>query len=606
MRRRKRKFWQPVVTGFMALYLITMLLATYLVKEKFADEYDDALRQYATAVLNNAVSQEFDVRDGIWKGENWEQERKEFYQELSNQFLWMIDNAYLCVSAAFYDEEKNLLAKSRNEISGWIDSSGGEYLQVSFGVDEFLSSEEKKELAEYETENILPAVESDFMVPGKYRFSIRVSPDGQELWGIMVQEITWAETPPEGAGRELMQEDPLTGTYYSTEVGGNPDFTTGQPVGETKEYYQSDSRIVWEWKNPALEEGKAEEGKITNASVAFPYLLSYFRSNDVYRRWEKWDNSEYLQNFSEQGEFTWEIGIDEPPLVVDADQFSFRAKYQLKIGLVDSPFGYAEVRMEGTPWLAAMDYMKYIYLAGLVMTLACMAKVIYVFHQTSKKQAALEETRRDFINAMAHELKTPLGVIRNFAENLMEHNMEEKRDYYLTQIIGQTEEMDGLVTEMIGISKLDSKELELRKENISFSELIREQMERFQPMIREKNIQVRYEDQVDFLADGDREYLARAVWNLLSNAVDYNIPGGSILVRIEGDRCVIENTGFPMSEEQLAHAFDLFYTEDHSRSGKDRHMGMGLFLAKKILTLHGMELALENTGDGVRAVIRKY
>lgn len=261
--------------------------------------------------------------------------------------------------------------------------------------------------------------------------------------------------------------------------------------------------------------------------------------------------------------------------------------------------------MEGTPWLAAMDYMKYIYLAGLVMTLACMAKVIYVFHQTSKKQAALEETRRDFINAMAHELKTPLGIIRNFVENLKEHNMEEKRDYYLTQIIGQTEEMDDLVTEMIGISKLDSQKLELRKEKVSFSALIREQMDRFQPMLREKNIQVRYEDQVDFVAEGDREYLARAVWNLLSNAVDYNIPGGSILARVEGDRCVIENTGFPMNEEQLAHAFDLFYTEDHSRSGKDRHMGMGLFLAKKILTLHGMELALENTGDGVRAVIRK-
>lgn len=261
--------------------------------------------------------------------------------------------------------------------------------------------------------------------------------------------------------------------------------------------------------------------------------------------------------------------------------------------------------MEGTPWLAAMDYMKYIYLAGLVMTLACMAKVIYAFHQTSKKQAALEETRRDFINAMAHELKTPLGVIRNFAENLMEHNMEEKRDYYLAQIIGQTEEMNGLVTEMIGISKLDSKELELRKEKISFSELIREQMERFQPMIREKNIQVRYEDKGDFLADGDREYLARAVWNLLSNAVDYNIPGGSILVRIEGERCVIENTGFPMNEEQLVHAFDLFYTGDNSRSGKDRHMGMGLFLAKKILELHGMGLALENTGDGVRAVVSR-
>lgn len=95
------------------------------------------------------------------------------------------------------------------------------------------------------------------------------------------------------------------------------------------------------------------------------------------------------------------------------------------------------------------------------------------------------------------------------------------------------------------------------------------------------------------------------MWNLLSNAVDYNIPGGSILIRTEGECCVIENTGFPMGEDQLLHAFDLFYTKDQSRSGKDRHMGMGLFLAKKILDLHGIKLTLENTSDGVRAVVSR-
>lgn len=60
-----------------------------------------------------------------------------------------------------------------------------------------------------------------------------------------------------------------------------------------------------------------------------------------------------------------------------------------------------------------------------------------------------------------------------------------------------------------------------------------------------------------------------------------------------------------MNEEQLAHAFDLFYTSSKSRSGKEKHMGMGLFLAKKILELHGLSLALENTGNGIRAVIRR-
>ena len=103
---------------------------------------------------------------------------------------------------------------------------------------------------------------------------------------------------------------------------------------------------------------------------------------------------------------------------------------------------------------------------------------------------------------MAHELKTPLGIIRNFAENILEHNREEKRDYYLEQIIGQTEEMDRLVVEMIEISKLDSEELFLEKVAVSFRELAREQMARLEPAIREKGILVEYEGEEDFLVTG--------------------------------------------------------------------------------------------------------
>lgn len=609
MKRKKRKFWQPVVIGFAALYLVTMLLATYLVKEKYVGEYGRALKFYCDLVLNDISFPEFAVREeGGWN----KIERMKYYQDVSNEYFWMIGDESLSVSAAFYDEDKNLLARSRDVIDTGLD---GEDWDGSFILDDFLSLEEKKELAKYQTENIRDSLKSDHMTPQKYRFSIRKPWDAPELWEIVVQEITWKEISSEEEKANLEWEkehpakspyaDPLTGRVFVESKQGSYDFSTGERLHETKFYYQSDSRIVWEWKNPNVEIGWTEDESVYEADIKFPFLIEYFQSFDVYDRWLKWEKSEYLKSFPEKGEFSWEKGISDPPLLVESDGFFYRAKYQLKNGMVDDPFGYAEVRMEGTPWLAAMDYMKYIYLAGLVLTIACMAKVIYVFHQTSKKQAALEETRRDFINAMAHELKTPLGVIRNFAENLMEHNMEEKRDYYLTQIIGQTEEMDGLVTEMIGISKLESEKLELRKETVSFAKLIREQMERFSPMLREKNLQVRYEEKADFLVEGDREYLARAVWNLLSNAVDYNIPDGSILVRTEGERCIIENTGFPMGEDQLVHAFDLFYTEDQSRSKKERHMGMGLFLAKKILELHGMGIGLENTGDGVRVVISK-
>ena len=165
--------------------------------------------------------------------------------------------------------------------------------------------------------------------------------------------------------------------------------------------------------------------------------------------------------------------------------------------------------------------------------------------------------------------------------------------------------MDHLVAEMIEIAKLDSEELALKKEKVSFAELIREQMERFAPLIEEKNLQVQYRVGAEMQIDGDREYLAKAVWNLLSNAVEYNVPDGRIDVDVKEGECSIENTGAHLSEEQIMHPFDLFYTGDKSRGKRERHMGLGLFLAKKICGLHGVELMIENTDEGVRVAMRR-
>lgn len=264
---------------------------------------------------------------------------------------------------------------------------------------------------------------------------------------------------------------------------------------------------------------------------------------------------------------------------------------------------FAEEFIEIHPWSAAIHYLAPIYLTSLVLMLVCIGKIIYVANKISRQRSAMEEMRRDFTNAMAHELKTPLSIIRGFAENLLEHHMEEKRDYYLTQIIRQTEQVDQLTAEMITISKMDSQQLVLEKEPVPLSEVIREQMTRLAPVIQEKGLQVQYSCDKDFIIDGDRNYLGKAVWNLLSNAVSYNVPGGHIFIRTDGRSCSIENTGSPMSREQLDHAFDMFYSGDKSRTSKDKHMGMGLFLARKILELHHRKISLENTRTGVRVTI---
>ena len=154
-----------------------------------------------------------------------------------------------------------------------------------------------------------------------------------------------------------------------------------------------------------------------------------------------------------------------------------RGRTRISLPLNEAPSGYSLLlAYDSHPWMAAVDDMKYIYLICLGLMGVCMCATIRKAEKLYRQQILLEENRRDFTNAMAHELKTPLGVIRGFAENLLEKIHEEKREYYLRQIIGQTDEMDRLAEEMITISRMDSDQMVLQKELLSFGELVREEL----------------------------------------------------------------------------------------------------------------------------------
>lgn len=634
MRRKKKSFWKPTAAGFAVMYLATMGLATGLVKERFVQEDELRLEGAASAILDRAGEKEFSMEqemideqeildgqksfqeqeDSDRQEDAWSREkRKSFYQDLANNSFWRVNSKYMQISIAAYDEHKDLLAKSRDEIGSYAVSTTGRE-EWYFALDDYLSSEEKEVLAKYQAEDIQYCLQKPD-VSEKYRFSIRVSPDVKELWEIYVQEIVWEEDKEEEGEKEAGEEsgdeeadgeeaymDPLTGGYHFMSGKFVVDYASGEEIEGARNFHEVSGEVVWKWTNPNVDKAKLEEGEIVHTELTLPYLNLYFAG--TLDQWQRWRNSNYLQGFKEQGEFVWEEGTEASTLMIEEDGICRRGKMQLQVGMTGNPFAYLEIRMESRPWLAAVDYMKYVYLAGAVLTAACMLAVIGMMNKVYARQAALEEPRRDFTNAMAHELKTPLGVIRNFAENLLEHHKEEKRDYYLSQIIGQTEEMDRLVGEMIEVSKLDSEKLVLAKEEVSFLALLQEELGRFVPMIEEKKIQVEFSAwKDDFLVQGDRDYLAKAVWNLLANAVDYNRESGKIFIQVDKEQCVIENSGEAMGEEALLHAFDLFYTSDKSRTGKDGHMGMGLYLAKKILELHHLKLVLSNVEGGVRVVV---
>lgn len=212
-----------------------------------------------------------------------------------------------------------------------------------------------------------------------------------------------------------------------------------------------------------------------------------------------------------------------------------------------------------------------------------------------------EQNRRQMTSNIAHELKTPLAVIHSYAEGLKEHIAEDKRDRYLDVILAEAERTDGMVLEMLDLSRLEAGKVKLSRDEFSLAVLTKAIFEKLQMAAEAKELQISYEfpEQCTIIADENR--IAQVIENFATNAVKYTPTGGSITVRIQNIRektiFSIENDSAPLSNEALAKVWDTFYRVDESRSGGGT--GLGLAIAKNIVELHGGTCSVRNTKTGV-------
>jgi signal transduction histidine kinase len=212
-----------------------------------------------------------------------------------------------------------------------------------------------------------------------------------------------------------------------------------------------------------------------------------------------------------------------------------------------------------------------------------------------------EENRRRMVSNITHELKTPLAVIHSYAEGLKEGIAAEKQEHYLDVILEETQRMDGMVLEMLDLSRLEAGKVRLATDRFSLLELTQRVVDKMNLLVEERELKVEYvwKQEVEVTADEGR--IAQAVTNLVSNAIKYSPRGGTIYVSVTRvkDKTLfsIENQSEPLSEEALNSIWDSFYRADASRTEKGT--GLGLPITKAIVELHGGECQVSNTSTGV-------
>ncbi len=248
---------------------------------------------------------------------------------------------------------------------------------------------------------------------------------------------------------------------------------------------------------------------------------------------------------------------------------------------------------------------------GGLLLIAVLALVVFSWFFTGKMLRPLEENRKrqtQFIASASHELRSPLAVILSSVQAIEADPGECRR--FLSTIKSEGTRMSRLIGDMLALANADNKSWSIMKSPCELDTLLLETYEKYEPLLREKGISMNVELPDESLSpcrcDGGR--ISQVLGILLDNGASYVPAGGKIRLGVEEKekyfRIYVEDNGPGISDENKDAVFQRFYRADSSRRDK-QHFGLGLCIAKEIVTLHHGSIRIEDTkGGGTTFVVR--
>ena len=338
----------------------------------------------------------------------------------------------------------------------------------------------------------------------------------------------------------------------------------------------------------------------------FEYLASCFVPKTMYdekqwdKRWTSWMNNTVLQEELDKAKENVKDSIYsdyESDSLLIYDQSLYVQKYDGQ-NRTDEVFGNVIFIATYRPWLAAMKELKMIYLMEVLLCAVSIYIVSRSILKTYDKQKDLDDMRNSFVTAMAHDLKTPLTVIKGYSENLLDNENKGKNDDYLHKIINKTDEINSMISDMLDISRIDSSGFEMERKDICLNELLNTVIDRYCSLMDEKHIACSVKENGRFDLIGDMKNLEKMLGNLIDNAVSYTPENSWVRIEIDSNQLSISNHSDPIPEDKLKHLFEF-------SSENDGHHGFGLYFAKKVADIHDLKLKYSYISDGICFTISK-
>jgi signal transduction histidine kinase len=201
------------------------------------------------------------------------------------------------------------------------------------------------------------------------------------------------------------------------------------------------------------------------------------------------------------------------------------------------------------------------------------------------------ESQRSFVDSAAHELQTPLTVLRGNLEVSLQkmRTADEYRDALITNL-EQVERLMALTKSLLTLARFAGDRPPVQLAPLALEPVLRELIEDLVPLAEDRTIRLTFESEPVLLVQGDEQKLKQLLINLLDNALRYTDPGGAVVVRLSGTpdevRVAVQDTGNGIDAAHLPHLFERFYRVDHSRTRDVGGTGLGLSIVKEIADSH--------------------
>ncbi|MDD3392404.1 MAG: HAMP domain-containing sensor histidine kinase [Bacilli bacterium] len=222
----------------------------------------------------------------------------------------------------------------------------------------------------------------------------------------------------------------------------------------------------------------------------------------------------------------------------------------------------------------------------------------------NKELARTDELRRDLMANVSHDLKTPLTMIKAYAEMIRDltYKNKEKRNDNLNVIINETDRLNLLVNDILDLSSMQSGTYVLQYERFDLTGVIKNIIKQFKILTETEDYQFIFEYKNHAMVYADKKRIEQVIYNLVNNAINYTGKDKIIEIVISSNdiyyKVEIKDTGKGISDEKVKLIWDKYYKVDKNYHRKSKGTGLGLSIVKNILTAHSLEY-------GVHSVINK-